>query len=35
MQVLKKLIRFSVKNFRQKFTIHETDEFQIEKIVDM
>ena len=36
MQALKKLIRFSVKNLRQKFIfLHETDEFQIEKTVDM
>ena len=35
MQAFKKLIEFSVKNSEQKFIIHETDEFQIEKIVDM
>ena len=36
MQALKKLIRFSVKNLKQKSTfLHETDKFWIEKIVDM
>ena len=36
MQALKKLIEFSVKNSKQKFTsLHETDKFQIEKTVDM
>ncbi len=35
MQALKKLIRFSIKNSEQKSIIHETDEFQIEKTVDM
>ena len=35
MQVLKKLIELSVKNSEQKSIIHETDEFQIEKTVDM
>ena len=35
MQALKKLVRLSVKNSEQKSTIHQTDDFQIEKTVDM
>ena len=36
MQALKKLIELSIKNLKQKsISLHEIDEFQIEKIVDI